>query len=296
MKIKLPILLFLFLSVCLNSIFSQDTLSHNLLWEISGNGLKSKSFLFGTIHVIPKEDFFYPKNTEEVLKQSESVFFEVDMDKMNDMTTMFSVLDKIMMNDEIKLQDLLTENEYNVIKTYFNETGLPMMVIDRFKPMISQVLADPSIQASSLKEGDIKSYEMELMELAKTYKKKLEGLETIEFQLSIFDSIPYKDQAKYLYQTIASANNGQGELKELVEIYKSQNLNQLGKAINEDENGLNSFLDILLNERNKKWIPIMEKNMMIHPCFFAVGAGHLVGDKGLINLLRRNSYTVNPVN
>jgi uncharacterized protein YbaP (TraB family) len=296
MKIKLPILLFLFLSVCFNSIFSQDTLSHNLLWEISGNGLKSKSYLFGTIHVIPKEDFFYPKNTEEVLKQSESVFFEVDMDKMNDMTTMFSVLDKIMMNDEIKLQDLLTENEYNVIKTYFNETGLPMMVIDRFKPMISQVLADPSIQASSLKEGDIKSYEMELMELAKTYKKKLEGLETIEFQLSIFDSIPYKDQAKYLYQTIASANNGQGELKELVEIYKSQNLNQLGKAINEDENGLNSFLDILLNERNKKWIPIMEKNMMTHPCFFAVGAGHLVGDKGLINLLRQNSYTVNPVN
>jgi uncharacterized protein YbaP (TraB family) len=296
MKIKLPILLFLFLSVCFNSIFSQDTLSHNLLWEISGNGLKSKSYLFGTIHVIPKEDFFYPKNTEEVLKQSESVFFEVDMDKMNDMTTMFSVLDKIMMNDEIKLQDLLTENEYNVIKTYFKETGLPMMVIDRFKPMISQVLADPSIQASSLKEGDIKSYEMELMELAKTYKKKLEGLETIEFQLSIFDSIPYKDQAKYLYQTIASANNGQGELKELVEIYKSQNLNQLGKAINEDENGLNSFLDILLNERNKKWIPIMEKNMMTHPCFFAVGAGHLVGDKGLINLLRQNSYTVNPVN
>jgi hypothetical protein len=56
--------------------------------------------------VIPKEDFFYPKNTEEVLKQSESIFFEVDMDKMNDMTTMFSVLDKIMMNDEIKLQDL----------------------------------------------------------------------------------------------------------------------------------------------------------------------------------------------
>jgi uncharacterized protein YbaP (TraB family) len=47
---------------------------------------------------------------------------------------------------------------------------------------------------------------MELMELAKTDKKKLGGLETIEFQLSIFDSIPYKDQAKYLYQTIASAN------------------------------------------------------------------------------------------
>ena len=295
-KIKLSFLLIIFLAINSFNVFSQDTLSHNLLWEITGNGLKSKSYLFGTIHVIPKEDFFYPKNTEEVLKQSESIFFEVDMDKMNDMTTMFSVLDKIMMNDDMKLQDLLSESEYNVIKEYFNETGLPMMVIDRFKPMISQVLADPSIQASSMKNGDIKSYEMELMELAKSDKKKIGGLETIEFQLSRFDSIPYIDQAKYLYQTIASANTGQDELKKLVEIYKSQNLNLLGKAINEDENGLNSFLDILLNERNKKWIPIIEKNMKINSCFFAVGAGHLVGDKGLINLLRRNSYTVIPVN
>lgn len=103
------------------------------------------------------------------------------MDKMNDMTTMFSVLDKIMMNDDMKLQDLLSESEYNVIKEYFNETGLPMMVIDRFKPMISQVLADPSIQASSMKNGDIKSYEMELMELAKSDKKKLADLRQSNF-------------------------------------------------------------------------------------------------------------------
>ncbi|MBK9992917.1 MAG: TraB/GumN family protein [Saprospiraceae bacterium] len=201
-------ILFFLAFIFILKINAQDTLSHNLLWEIKHPNQKQSSYLFGTIHLIPTEDFFYPKNTLEKMSQCEKVYFEVDVEKMNDMSTMLSLMDKIMMSDGSSLQDHLEDNKYQTVKNYFEKLGLPMMFVDRIKPMFLEILANPEMNPEDLKNNKLKSYEMELATEAKTRKLKIDGLETIDFQISIFDSIPYKKQAEQLYQSIQSSNSG----------------------------------------------------------------------------------------
>lgn len=278
------------------SVFSQDSLANALLWEIKGNGLTKSSYLFGTIHIIPAEDFFYPAQTLDKLELSDRVYMELDMDKLNDMSTMITLLDKIMMSDGSSLSDYLDTDQYQVVKNYFDKVGMPMMMVDRMKPMFLQILADPSVNAEGLKNGKMKSYEMEFMNEAKKRKKKMEGLESIEFQIGIFDSIPYKDQANYLYHAITESSQASSELDLMIAMYKQQNLNALSRAIDADDSGLGSNLDVLLNNRNKNWIPKIEAAIKNKSCFFAVGAGHLAGKNGLIQLLKNQGYTLHPIN
>jgi len=277
---------------------AQDTLTHNLLWEIKHPNQKQSSYLFGTIHLIPTEDFFYPKNTLEKMSLCEKVFFEVDVEKMNDMSTILTLMDKIMMSDGSSLQDHLEENKYQTIKNYFEKLGLPMMFVDRIKPMFLEILANPEMNPEDLKNNKLKSYEMELATEAKTRKLKIDGLETIDYQISIFDSIPYKKQAEQLYQSIQSSASGDyaSELKKLTNYFKAQNLNALTQSIEDEDQSMAEHLDLLLNNRNSNWIPIIEKVTAAKPCFFAVGAGHLGGSKGLISLLKKNGFIVTPVN
>jgi len=147
-----------------------------------------------------------------------------------------------------------------------------------------------------LQSGKIKSYEGEFMEMAESANKETAGLETIDFQISIFDQIPYEDQATMLMESIKSGSTGSDSFKEIVDVYKQQNLNKmLTMSLSDEEGeGLGEFEDILLNQRNINWIPQMQTMMTENQNFFAVGAAHLPGKQGVINLLREAGYTVEP--
>ena len=140
-----------------------------------------------------------------------------------------------------------------------------------------------------------KSYEMELVEKAKKREMEIEGLETAEYQISMFDSIPYTEQAEMLMQAV----NGEGDLgndmmAEMVELYTQQDLEGLYKMISGSED-LGDYEDLLLVTRNKNWIPKIQKFSKEEVAFIAVGAGHLPGENGVINLLKKEGYTVKPL-
>ncbi len=138
---------------------------------------------------------------------------------------------------------------------------------------------------------------MEFMEMASAQQKETGGLETIAFQMSIFDSIPYKAQAEMLVQAIqtaADANSNQ-QFEEMIKLYKAQDIEKLQQSISEDESGISEFEELLITKRNEAWIPQMKKMMTENITFFAVGAGHLGGKNGVINLLRKEGYTLEAV-
>ena len=146
-----------------------------------------------------------------------------------------------------------------------------------------------------LQSGAVVSYEMEFMEMAKPKKKEMAGLETIEYQMSIFDSIPYKAQAQMLVESIQAGDAGSDELDEMVKLYKDQDLAGMQKMFKSEEGGIGEYEDVMLTNRNRNWIPIMGKMMTEKITFFAVGAGHLGGETGVINLLRKEGYSVRPL-
>ena len=98
-----------------------------------------------------------------------------------------------------------------------------------------------------------------------------------------------------LVEGLKSSNSESDELKILTKAYTSQNINQMIETINDKDQSLNPYMDLMVNNRNRNWITIMSKVMSEEPCFFAVGAGHLAGDQGVIRLLRKAGFTVEPV-
>lgn len=270
-------------------------LENALLWEITGNGLTESSYLFGTIHLINKEDYFLPEGTLTAMDQSEEIYFEIDMSEMSDVSKLMPLLQKAYMDNDLTLKDLLDDDEYTIVKDHFAELGLPLFFMERIKPMFLTVFASGDMNPGDLQSGKVMSYEMEFNKIAEESNKAVGGLETIEYQISIFDSIPYEDQADMLIETIKSGDTGNDQFDELVELYTNQDVAGLYSVMKADDS-IDEFEDVLLVQRNKNWIPVMASNMTEKRTFFAVGAGHLGGSFGVINLLREAGYTVTAVN
>ncbi|MEL6988948.1 MAG: TraB/GumN family protein [Bacteroidota bacterium] len=262
---------------------------------MSGKGLDKDSYLFGTIHIIEEADYFLPKNTLSSFENVDQVVFEINMEDMTDMGQMMSIIPKTFMNDGVTLADLLEDEEYKFVKSHFEDMGLPMFMLEKMKPMFLSVLGGGGgIDPQDFMSGSMKSYEMELYEMGKAQGKSFDGLETIDFQISVFDSIPYKDQAEMLVESLKAGDTGASEFKETVEIYKTQNLAAMISMVDENEQ-YGEYEDILLTKRNKAWIPKMKTAMSENSNFFAVGAAHLGGKNGVVYLLRKEGYTLTPL-
>jgi len=267
-----------------------------LLWEISGNGIASSSYLYGTIHIIPTEDYFLPEGTLEAIGKSKKMYFEIDMAEMSDLSKQMGLLNQAFMKDDLTLKDLYSEEDYDKVKTHFDKMGIPLFFMERMKPMLLTVFAGGDIDPGDLQSGKAKSYEMEFYEMAQNSKKATGGLETIEYQMSVFDSIPYQEQADMLLETIEMGDAASGTMQKMVEIYKDQDIEGMQEMFKEEDAGVEGHEDVLLINRNKNWIPVMAEAMKVEPTFFAVGAGHLGGAQGVIQLLRDAGYKVNAVN
>ena len=92
------------------------------------------------------------------------------------------------------------------------------------------------------------------------------------------------------------AKEGNSEFAKMVEMYKSQDIESMSQMMSgDDTEGLGQYESMLITTRNLNWIPLMAKSMKEKQTFFAVGAGHLGGKKGVVNLLRKEGYTVKPL-
>ena len=137
---------------------------------------------------------------------------------------------------------------------------------------------------------------MDLFDKANQAGKEVGGLETMGYQMSLFDSIPYKDQAQMLLDAVRGTSAETDAMDEIVKLYKMQDIESMVSMVNEGESKESSgFEKVLLTNRNENWIAVMSKQMSSTPTFFAVGAGHLGGKNGVIRLLKKEGYTLTPV-
>lgn len=275
-----------------NESIKISTNPNTLLWKISGNGLEKASYLFGTIHMLCEDDAVLSANLKKAIKNAEDVYLEVDMDNIIEM---FGVMGQMKMTGDTTLQDLLTKEEYEKVKDYFEskQSMIPFAMLETFKPILA---------ASTLEQGDLpcestSSMEQVIMAEAKQQDKNIKGLETMSYQAGMLDSIPYKLQAQQLVNyinNVGKEDDGK-ETKEMLKAYNEQDLNKLEEMIKKSDAGISSFTDLLLYNRNRNWVKKLKNLMAEKPLVVAVGAGHLPGDQGVISLLRKAGYTVEPV-
>jgi uncharacterized protein YbaP (TraB family) len=261
-----------------------------LLWRISGNELSYPSYLFGTIHMIPSGDYFLPEGTLQAFDTAQMLFLEIDMSELEDPVKQLELMQQSFMKGDTTLKDLVTEEDYALIRDHFAEMGIPVFFLERIKPMFLSVFADGSISPNSLNDGSIKVYEMEFADMAERYGIPVGGLETLDFQMGIMDAIPYQEQADMLVESIKMENVAGSQYDSLVQLYVSQDIAAMYSSFDQDD--LSVYDSLLLIDRNHSWIPLMVEQMKTRSCFFAVGAAHLGGPDGVIALLRKEGYRV----
>jgi hypothetical protein len=267
-------------------------LDNTLLWKISGNGLTRPSYLFGTMHILCSDDATLSDSLKKVIKDCKEIYFELDMDNMQEM---LGAMKYLRMNDGKKLSELLSKEEYERVENYFktNKFPLPFAIMNRFKPyFISSLIGE---QMMSCNQNQKNGMEELIMRESKQYEKEIKGLETTEFQASIFDSIPYEKQAKDLVSYIDSIDNYKQVTREMVDVYRQQDLERMDSLMHKSDPGMDEYMDLLLYSRNRRWAAQMPGIMKTATVLFAVGAGHLPGEQGVINLLRKSGYKVTPM-
>lgn len=279
----------------------QDT-DTTLLWRITTPDGDQASYLFGTIHLIPTDDYFLPSTVVRAINDVTEVQFEIDPRDMQNPAKMMGLLGQINMRGDTSLADLLPTERYDSIKNYFDATGMPFMFLEKMKPMFLSAMVGQDMSGGNpfAGGGDLKSYELELTQIAEAGGKPISGLETMEFQLGLFDSIPYGVQAEMLYDAVAmdmtkGEAGGPNQLDQMIELYKRKSVAEMSRMITDESAEFGNFEELLVVRRNENWVPIIRDRLADTPTFYAVGAGHLGGDKGVIALLRSEGYTVEPV-
>ena len=262
---------------------------NTLLWQISGNGLQKPSYLFGTFHLMCKDDIQFSEQLKAAVANSATIYMELDMD---DPALMLSGMMMMTMKGGKKLTDFYSKEEYKKIEVFFKDSlSAPLSFLQTMKPFMLVALLYPKMMPCKTVSG----VEEELMKLVKLQKKEIKGLETMELQAAVFDSIPYEEQAKELLKSIDSMDLNRKNFDTMMRVYKSQRLSGIEALFSKSELGMQNHEDILLNKRNINWVgqlgPILKKENVL----IAVGAGHLVGENGLISLLRKKGYKVVPL-
>lgn len=264
--------------------------NNTLLWEVTGGNLTRPSYFLGTMHVLCPEDAFLSPAVRQILDTVDAVYFELDLDNMG---LMMAAMKNMAMLHDTTLGDLLDEPALEKVKKALAEKiPLPFQVIERFKPMLLSGMISEQMLPCKAGAGT----EMLIMEEAVKRKLPTEGLETPAYQFSLFDSIPYKVQAESLVKSLDSlTKEGEQAIAKMLDAFQRQDLEELAKLTEGEDSGLEGYENILLYNRNRNWVEKFIEISAGASNLYAVGAGHLPGETGVLKLLEKSGYKLRPL-
>ncbi len=260
-------------------------LENSTLWKIEGNGLEQASYLFGTIHITC--DATLENDVIKALDETTHIVMELDMD--DPMMTSKMMSGTYLANGQT-IKDFVSEDDYKAVDSLFTKNlGMSIKLLENVKPFFLTSMLYPKMI-----DCPMQSFELELIKIAKEQNEDISGLETIEEQLKVFEDIPLEDQyADLVKMAKDNLEYDKTNFSKMLEVYESEDISSMLDMMNDENNQtVSDYQDILLENRNKNWISKIEDYAKAQPTFFGVGAGHLAGKNGVINLLRQAGYTV----
>lgn len=273
-----------------NPLFEEGT-NNSLLWQITGNGLKDTSYVFGTMHLIDKEHFYFPESLRNLIKSSDLVVLEIGEELNNPL----KALSLLQLDEGQSLFDYFTDEQEETIFTWVQDNmGLNKVQFEAaFGKMKPFVLVSLGAEMDVAENGE--SYEKTIMEIQSKNGIPLKGLETLEDQIGVFDNFTDEEQASMVMETIRMSGEEDTTMELMIDLYTRQNIDSLHLLIQQEGETLADKEDELLNNRNHNWIPKINQMVKGKTVFIAVGAGHLAGEQGVLQLLREEGYKVTPL-
>jgi len=266
-----------------------------LLWKISGNGLTKPSYLFGTHHLVDKNQI---KNVDKIIdlsKQSDAVVGEMEM---SDQASSQMKIMQAGMLAGITMKELLSPEDYQLADTEFQQLmGAGMAQLGMMKPMLLETLySSMTFMKAYGMSKQPEAIDAILQKTAKENNKKVIGLETLDQQMDIiFNKLPLKRQAEILMKDIKEKQKGIDLLIQITDAYKTGDMAKAEALDKTDDSMTADEKKPLIENRNNAWLAKLPELMRSQSCFIAVGFLHLVGNEGLVAQLKKAGYSVETV-
>lgn len=268
-------------------------------YKVSGNGLAEPSYLFGTHHLSPLKIYTDNDKAKEAFEASKQVVGEIDM-TVNQMEMAMKMQPYMIAPADSTLSKVLTADEYAAAKKFFEEyspqPGLTLEMMDLLKPSaVMQTLAVSLIMKNMPEYNPAEQLDTYFQVQGKKDGKKILGLETVEFQADmLYNMHSIRKQAEQLMEMVNDPQKSIDEANELNKAYFAQDMQKMYEFSIECESDPVFFEKLLLN-RNADWITKLPAIMSEGSSFIAVGCLHLVGEYGLIKMLRDKGYVVEAI-
>ena len=261
------------------------------LWRASGKGTNSL-YLLGSVHVLKAENYPLPHVIDLAFSNSPVVVFETDIAAMDDPQVQLKILGKAQLPPGETLASQLSPAVYTAFTNHVEAAGMPATIFDQLKPSLAAItLSVVEIQrlGFSTDYGLDKHY----FDLARKGGRQIIPLETLDFQINLVTDFNKEEGELLLKTTLDEIDQLKKEFPALIKAWENGDSKTLEKLLNDASKEAPVIYKRLLTDRNERWIPKLEELLKGNKNAIAiVGAGHLVGPDGVVELLKKKGWKI----
>lgn len=263
----------------------------NMLWRVESE--QNVVYILGSVHLLPKSVYPLDPAIDSVFNAADNLVFELNLDSAASMESASAMMARGMYPSGRTLQSSISKETYGKVEARLKTLGLPMAMFNKFEPwVVAMMITAFDMKADGYQE-DL-GLDQYLHARGKEAGKKVIGLETMDAQVDLFDRMPEDAQEEFLKQTLELGPDAStGMLDRMVEAWQKGDAAGLEAIASEFVVADSSFYESILFARNRNWMPSIERYLQPGPKHLVVvGALHLVGQKGVIAMLREKGYRV----
>jgi hypothetical protein len=270
-----------------------DAQAQSPVWALKG--AHNTVYLAGSVHFLQKDDPRLPPAFDRAYASAKALVMEVDIDDLNSPATQALMLQKSMYADGGSLRESIGEARYDHVAKEAARLGVPMDGLNLFEPW-AVALTLTQLEYAKLGFDPDVGVEQQLGRRAHVDGKPITGLETLAEQIDILASLSPHDQTAFLDQTVEEMHDADEETRSILAAWRSGNGVKLAALMGEDFKGFPTLYRTLVSDRNRRWMPQIEHLLTADKDYLVVvGALHLVGDSGLLQLAKAAGFEPRPL-
>jgi len=264
------------------------------IWAI--HGAHNTVYLAGSVHLLPPQDAALPSAFARAYDDSARIVMELDLGKLDPMTAAGWMLEHGTLPSGTTLRTVLGEERYTRVSAAAADLGLTSEVLDGQAPWVVGIeLAD--LEYVHLGFDPQQGVEQQLVHRAQADNKPTAGLETIDEELGGLEALSREDQLRMLDQTLDELKESSAELQDVVSAWRHGDAAKLAALLSREFRSFPALYRSLVTARNARWLPEIEQYLRGGDnCLVVVGSLHLVGEGGLLELLRKDGFTATQLN
>ena len=272
-----------------------------ILYKVSGNGAKGDSYVMGTHHLAPISIINSIEGFNNAINSVDAVYGEIKHSEMNSPATQQKMMMLAMAPADSTLSKVFTKEQFdsidNVLKKYSGGQAALNMLEPMIPTLVSQQLAILINMQVIPNFNPMQQLDTHVQTIGIQAGKEANGFETIDFQINVLFGDPISKQAEDLLESIRKEDMMKSFSFDLYNAYMAQDIEKVRKLMIDPDLGLEPEDEAkMLTNRNINWVTQLKTILPQKSVFVCVGAGHLPGENGVLNLLRQAGYTITPVN